>query len=189
MDKETLRSNYKSLRKALSQEEVSTFSEKITTSFLDFLFQNPGIIHIHIFFSIRRLNEVDTLPLFNQLRKMGYSLYTSEVNKEKDSLNTLDLSGVTGFELDDWGIPNPIGAKRAEPSSIQLVIIPLLAYDLSGNRLGYGKGYYDKFLATLDGSVLKVGLSFFPPEGRIPADEHDIGLNICITPEQIHQFT
>ncbi len=172
----------------MTQEEVTRLSEKITTSFLVFLSQKPDIKHIHIFFSIRRFNEIDTFPLYHQLNKMGYNLYTSEVNVTKDSLDTLNLEEVTDFEEDGWGIPKPIGAKQTEPSQIQLVLMPLLAFDENGNRLGYGKGYYDKFLTTLDESVLKLGLSFFPPESRIPADEHDIGLDICITPQQIHHF-
>lgn len=189
MDKESLRNTYKSLRKALTPEEVTILSKKITASFLIFLSQKPDIKYIHIFFSIRRFNEIDTFPLYHQLNKMGYNLYTSEVNVSKDSLDTLHLAEVTGFEEDGWGIPKPIGAKLSKTSQIQLVLIPLLAFDENGNRLGYGKGYYDKFLASLDESVLKVGLSFLPPESRIPADEHDIGLDICITPHQIHHFT
>jgi 5-formyltetrahydrofolate cyclo-ligase len=188
MDKEELRITYKSLRKKLSQEEVTILSEKITTSFLGFLLQQPKVRHIHIFFSIKRFNEIDTFPLFYELKRLGYNLYTSEVNGHKDALNTLHLGDISGFELSSWGIPKPIGAKLTEPKPIQMVLIPLLAYDEKGNRLGYGKGYYDKFLATLESTVLKVGLSFFPPERQIPADLHDIGLDICVTPDQIHHF-
>lgn len=188
MDKESLRSTYKSKRKKLSPEQVTILSEKIAASFLAFLSQHPNIRHIHIFFSIKRFNEVDTFPLFDQLRNMGYNLYTSEVNADKDALDTLYLGETSGFELSSWGIPKPVGAKVTEPDLIQLVLIPLLAYDEKGNRLGYGKGYYDKFLATLDQSVMKIGLSFFPPESSIPADLHDIGLDICFSPDQIHHF-
>jgi 5-formyltetrahydrofolate cyclo-ligase len=189
MDKESLRTAYKTLRKSLTLEEVAVKSDKITKSFFEYLSQKPDIRHIHVFFSIRRFNEVDTFPLFFKLQEMGYSLYTSEVNGLKDALETLYISDVRDFMLDSWGIPMPLGARSAEPFSIQMVLIPLLAYDRSGNRLGYGKGYYDKFLATLDSNVLKVGLSFFPPEGQIPSDTHDVGLDICITPDQIHLFS
>jgi len=189
MDKESLRTAYKAMRKSLTPEEVAVKSEKIEKSFFEYLLQKPEVRHVHIFFSIRRFNEVDTFPLFFKLKEMGYALYTSEVNGLKDALDTLSISEVTDFELDSWGIPKPIGAKRAEPFTIQMVLIPLLAYDRSGNRLGYGKGYYDKFLATLDTNVLKVGLSFFPPEVQIPSDTHDVGLDICITPDQLHRFS
>lgn len=188
MDKESLRNAYKTLRKSLTPEEVAVKSEKIANSFFEYLLQKPEIKHIHVFFSIRRFNEVDTFPLFFKLREMGYTLYTSEVNGLKDELDTLSINEVTDFELDSWGIPMPVGARSTEPFSIQMVLIPLLAYDRSGNRLGYGKGYYDKFLSTLGSHVLKVGLSFFPPEDQIPSDTHDVGLDICITPDQIHRF-
>ena len=189
MDKESLRNAYKTLRKSLTPEEVAVKSEDISKSFLEYLLQKPDIRHIHIFFPISRFNELDTFPLFFKLKDLGYSLYTSKVNDLNDSLDTLYISEVLDFELDDWGIPMPIGAKSVQPFSIQMVLIPLLAYDRSGNRLGYGKCYYDKFLSTLDSKVLKVGISFFPPEDQIPSEKHDIGLDICVTPEQIHRFT
>lgn len=188
MDKESIRKTYREWRKGLTQDEVAVKSEKIARSFLEYLLQMPEVRHIHIFFPIRRFNEVDTFPLFFKLKDKGYDLYTSEVNGSEDALNTLYISKTSEFELDRWGIPMPVGANSVKPFSLQLVLIPLLAYDRSGNRLGYGKGYYDKFLATLDSKVIKVGLSFFPPEDQIPSDDHDIGLDICITPDQIHHF-
>jgi 5-formyltetrahydrofolate cyclo-ligase len=69
-----------------------------------------------------------------------------------------------------------------------LILIPLLAYDTRGYRLGYGKGYYDKYLSEMDPQVLKVGLSFFEPVDRIPEEPHDIPLDLCITQNGIRNF-
>ena len=66
--------------------------------------------------------------------------------------------------------------------------MPLLTYDLQGNRIGYGKGYYDRFLAQCDSECCFIGLSFFPPEERIPTEKTDIKLQYCITPEKIYSF-
>ncbi|SMD41881.1 5-formyltetrahydrofolate cyclo-ligase [Aquiflexum balticum DSM 16537] len=188
MDKKTIREQYLLKRRLLTTEEINAQSEIISKRLLDFLSIRPEIRHIHIFLPIKRFNEVNTFPLFERLQGSGYHLYTSEVNKLEDTLDTFEISEVKEFKLNSWGIPFPIGAVKVEPDKIQLVLIPLLAFDKKGYRIGYGKGYYDKFLSKIADSVWKVGLTFFPPENILPAESHDIGLNYCITPEKIHVF-
>ena len=82
----------------------------------------------------------------------------------------------------------PQESVRVTTTKIQVVFVPLLAYDKSGHRLGFGKGFYDRFLASLEQPVLKLGLSFFAPEEVITVESHDIPLDFCITPEQILKF-
>ena len=72
---------------------------------------------------------------------------------------------------------------------IDAVIIPLLAFDEKGNRVGYGAGFYDRFLRNCKTNVTKIGLSFFPPEKEeIETNHFDIKLTHCITPEKIYIF-
>lgn len=188
MDKKSIREQYLLKRTFLTPEEINAHSEIISEKLLDFLSIRPEIRHIHIFFPIKRFNEVNTFPLFERLQRSGYHLYTSEVNKSSDALDTFEISEVREFRLNSWGIPFPIGAVEVLPDKIQLVLIPLLAFDKKGYRIGYGKGYYDKFLSKIPQSVLKVGLAFFPPETILPSESHDIGMNYCITPEKIYDF-
>ncbi|EKB47541.1 5-formyltetrahydrofolate cyclo-ligase [Cecembia lonarensis] len=188
MDKEALRLAYRKRRRELSREQIRDFSAEMTAQFLEYLKSHQEIRHIHLFLPIDRFHEVDTFPLFYTLQEKGYFLYTSQVNKTADQLETLDISGIRGFESGDWGIPVPIDAKKCAPDSIQMVLIPLLAFDVKGFRIGYGKGYYDKFLAGLDQCTMKVGLSFFLPERTIPTEPHDIPLDLCIVPGQIFHF-
>lgn len=188
MDKKSIREHYLLKRTFLTPAEINSQSEIISERLLDFLMLMPEIRHIHIFLPISRFNEVNTFPLFERLQGSGYQLYTSEVNKSKDGLDTFEISEVEEFKLNSWGIPFPIGAVKVDPDKIQLVLIPLLAFDKKGHRIGYGKGYYDKFLSKMPESVLKVGLAFFPPESNIPSESHDIGLNYCFTPEKIYVF-
>ena len=73
--------------------------------------------------------------------------------------------------------------------NLDLIFIPLLAYDLEGHRVGYGKGYYDRFLKLTNKSSLKIGLSFFDPINKIQdIDDNDVKLDYCITPTQVHKF-
>jgi 5-formyltetrahydrofolate cyclo-ligase len=67
--------------------------------------------------------------------------------------------------------------------------VPLLAYDKHGNRVGYGKGFYDNFLSKCKPETIKIGLSFFPPEDKIDdVSENDVNLDFCVTPEGIISF-
>ena len=70
-----------------------------------------------------------------------------------------------------------------------MIFIPLVAYDLIGNRVGYGKGYYDRFLKSLNSNTLKIGLSLFEPvEEIIDINNYDISMDICVTPNSIYDF-
>jgi 5-formyltetrahydrofolate cyclo-ligase len=90
-----------------------------------------------------------------------------------------------------WHILEPNFKLNYQLSIInyQLVIIPLLAYDYSGNRVGYGKGYYDRFLAQCSPNTIKVGLSFFEPVQLVEdVNQHDVRLDYCVTPTKVWVF-
>ena len=86
-------------------------------------------------------------------------------------------------------IPIPDSIEQIIIDQIDIIIIPLLGYDTHGNRIGYGKGIYDKTLAQCNKSCKKIGLSFFEPEQEIPFDLHDIKLDFCQTPTSLYNFT
>ena len=89
-----------------------------------------------------------------------------------------------------WGIPEPAAGREIAPETIDLVLIPLLAFDRKGHRVGYGKGYYDRFLKRCRGDCMKLGLSFFEPVDSIyDAGEHDVPLDLCVTPHRTYVFT
>ena len=91
--------------------------------------------------------------------------------------------------LNAFGIAEPQDTYPVDPLAIDLVLVPMLAFDRQGNRVGYGKGYYDRFLPRCRPDCLKVGLSFFGPVDLI-SDVHpgDVRLDLCITPEHIYQW-
>lgn len=188
MDKSAIRKEHFEMRKAVSNELREEYSEKISNRVIDFLNSNPAIRHVHLFLSIYKLNEVNTFPLLEKLQDLGYIIYTSHLNPNTKVLDTLEITDAKEFETGDFGIPIPKYPKIVDSGKIQLVLVPLLAYDRKGNRLGYGKGYYDKFFAFLNHKIMKVGLSFFLPTQDIPAEPHDIGLDICITPDEMYHF-
>ena len=110
------------------------------------------------------------------------------VDKEHSILKAVAVKEDTFFELNEYDIEEPMNGKEISPEAIGLLIVPLLAFDYMGNRVGYGKGYYDRFIAQCRSETIKVGFSFFEPEVIDDVNEFDQMLNFCITPEQIFQF-
>ena len=99
------------------------------------------------------------------------------------------LTDNTKIKKNEYNIPEPVDGIEVPSKKIDVVFVPLLAYDKKGNRVGYGKGFYDKFLSECKPDVIKIGLSFFEPEELI-ADifEGDIKLDYCVSPNGFYQF-
>ena len=99
------------------------------------------------------------------------------------------LTDNTLIKQNTWGVPEPQNGLPVPNSEIDVVFIPLLAYDKKGHRVGYGKGFYDRFLSKCRPETIKVGLSFFEPEALIEnLDPTDIPLDFCVTPHQVYRF-
>lgn len=93
------------------------------------------------------------------------------------------------FEANEFNIPEPLDNKVADPASLDLVIIPMLAFDEKGNRVGYGKGFFDRYLKESRDDCIKVGFSYFDALDSIDdANEFDVPLDFCITPQRTYVF-
>jgi 5-formyltetrahydrofolate cyclo-ligase len=187
-NKQDLRTAYRQLRKSLQPAVIEAKSQAINAQLLDWLADRSHLQHFHLFFPIDRFNEVNTFYIKESLDQLGKTLYTSQVNRGETELETLKLPKLVSFFLDEWGIPVPQESIMVSPNKIEVVFVPLLAYDLTGNRVGFGKGFYDSFLSKLKHDVIKIGLSFYEPEEGIQPDIHDVPLDYCITPEKVYSF-
>lgn len=197
MDKATVRQQFLAKRKALTADEVNRRSQRIAERFFDFL-EKSSLRHtsarIHTFLPIKRQNEVDTWPIIHCLwaSYTNLRIATSTTNVSTRTLHHYPLCPQTLLIENRWGIPEPAvnHPSLLEPLDIDLVLIPLLAFDQAGQRVGYGGGFYDRFLAECRADCLKIGLSLFDPTGQIEAIEPtDIPLNACITPDQVWLFS
>lgn len=93
------------------------------------------------------------------------------------------------FANSAWGIPEPVGGTVLKPTDLDIILLPLVAFDLQGNRVGYGKGFYDRYLLNCRPDCLKVGISLFDPVELIEdAENHDIPLDIAICPAKMYDF-
>ena len=102
---------------------------------------------------------------------------------------TMEMVFSDQFANSPWGIPEPVGGRVVEPVELDVVLIPLLAFDVNGHRVGYGKGFYDRYLAACRPDCLKIGISFFESLASIEdVEAHDIALDMAICPTQVYDF-
>src|SRR5690606_3034621 len=107
---------------------------------------------------------------------------------DRHLLNLL-LTDNTRIKKNHWNIPEPVEGLEVPANKLDVVFLPLLAFDLIGNRVGYGKGFYDTLLLQCRPEVVKVGLSLFPAEEKIKDSEpHDVPMDYCVTPDRIYSF-
>ncbi len=142
----------------------------------------------HVFLPILKLGEVNTEYLLNILSGKDKHVVVSKSSFETFDMTHYLLTDNLVIRPNAWGIPEPENGVEIKPEQLDVVFIPLLGYDRNGNRLGYGKGFYDRFLARCKPETLKIGLSFFKPEKALPYTPQDIRLTHCITPLETYFF-
>jgi 5-formyltetrahydrofolate cyclo-ligase len=99
------------------------------------------------------------------------------------------VTEATIFQKNEWGIEEPLYEPALDPAQLDLVFVPMLICDLKGYRVGYGKGFYDRFLPQCRPDTVKIGFSYFEPVPSITdTHEFDVPLNYCITPKDIYEF-
>ena len=187
MLKHELRKKYKNLRAEISPTKASDLSLALANSSLRITIWD--FFYYHIFLSIEDKNEVDTLPLITLLQGKDKHVVVPKV-VGSNSLENYLLTDNTAFKESAWGVPEPVDGIEIPENKIDVVFVPLLAFDEMGNRVGYGKGFYDGFLNKCRKGTLKIGLSFFGAEPKLITDVHknDVKLDYCITPEKIYTF-
>ncbi|MEH1006344.1 5-formyltetrahydrofolate cyclo-ligase [Winogradskyella sp. ECml5-4] len=187
MKKPLLRKKYKELRQQLSNTEIDNFSLAIANQLLTLDIWNKSFYHI--FLTIAEQKEIDTDFILNILAGKDKHIVISKSNFEDYSMSHVLLTDSTTIKKNSYNIPEPVDGIEIQSSQLEVVFIPLLAFDKLGHRIGYGKGFYDRFLADCKPDTLKIGLSFFEAEVEtIEASEDDIKLDYCVTPEQVIQF-
>ncbi|NIJ46063.1 5-formyltetrahydrofolate cyclo-ligase [Wenyingzhuangia heitensis] len=187
MTKKELRKKYKKLRATLSSDEITSITLQIANQLLKAPIWNKT--YYHLFLSIVDLKEIDTDQILHVLFARNKEVVVSKSDFIKNTLSHFLLTENTKFVINSYGIPEPQNGLSVPEDNIDVVFVPLLAFDISGNRVGYGKGFYDDFLSKCKSDVLKVGLSFYEAEEQIE-DVYlgDIPLDYCITPHKIYQF-
>lgn len=190
MLKAGLRQTYIQKQKALSPAEHQRMSEQIADNlFVSVPIKDVGAIHL--FLPIKKNNEIDTRHIYERLwhKHPQIRTFVPRVDFENNEIESVEFRKDSNLITNKWGISEPVSGSTLEPKDLDLALIPLLCFDRRGNRVGYGKGFYDRFLAKCRHDCLKVGLSHFEPVNKIlDINKHDVGLNLCITPENLYKF-
>jgi 5-formyltetrahydrofolate cyclo-ligase len=185
--KSELRIKYKALRQSLTETQIDDYSLAIANQLLSLDIWDKSFYHI--FLTIEEQKEVNTDYILNILAGKDKHIVISKSNFEDYSMSHFLLTDSTTIKKNNYNIPEPIDGIEIQSSQLEVVFIPLLVFDKTGNRIGYGKGFYDRFLEQCKPETIKIGLSFFEPEEEISDfSNNDVKLNYCVTPHKSYRF-
>ncbi len=185
--KSDLRSNYLKLRSEITSQQIDNFSIEIVNRCLELNLWNKSVYHL--FMASEQNKEIDTALLLSVLQGKDKQIVIPKIVDDYELEHYL-LADQTPLKRSHWGIPEPQSGIKINSNQIDVVFVPLLIFDLQGHRIGYGKGYYDRFLAKCRKETIKVGLSYFDPIERIEdIQPHDIPMNFGITKDRIYKFS
>ncbi len=185
MKKQELRAIYKAKRNALTKEELTLLDQQLLEQLQQYDWS--GIRYLHLYLAIEKFKEYNTWSFIKWIwtHYPEIKLVTSISNFQTNELRHYQLEPDTVLLLNSWGIPEPSGAQEVATMEIDAVLTPLLLVDMKGNRVGYGKGFYDRFLASCKPDVIKLGVAYFEPVEVIEdVNEWDVPIDLLFTPGQ-----
>ncbi|MDT3403473.1 5-formyltetrahydrofolate cyclo-ligase [Mucilaginibacter terrae] len=189
MTKAQLRKIFIQKRNELSQAEYDGFNHALLQQFQQLALS--GISCIHLFLPIHQRREPDTFLIRNWLAAHHPHIVRVFPKANFGDSTMINYADDDELELavNAFGIPEPVSGNLLEIAQIDLVLVPLLAFDTKGYRVGYGKGFYDRFMAQCRADARFIGLSFFDAVEKISdLNEFDRPVQQCITPNGIVKF-
>jgi 5-formyltetrahydrofolate cyclo-ligase len=191
MKKEDIRTLYKEKRATLSLHQKAKLDDLLLIQFQKLPIDIPSLLMTYS--PIKNLNEFDpqTITDYCYFKNPGQQLFYPVMveGKKHPEIMSVIVDDETIFKVNKYGIEEPIDGIDMFQTEIDMVIVPLLCFDRKGNRVGYGKGYYDRFLKHCRKDCLKIGFSYFEPVDQVDdVNKFDVKLNYGITPRAIYQF-
>lgn len=185
MVRAALRRDLIARRLALTTEEVARRSEAIISR----VEQLPAYGQARVLMTyVAFRQEVETRELIRRALAHGKQVVVPRVDREEHRLLAVAIDGLQDLFPGAWGIPEPkaVAGRTVAPSAIDLVIVPGVAFDRCGNRLGYGGGYYDRFLPTLRPAAAVVALAYgFQVLQELPPGPHDVPVQYVVTEDEV----
>lgn len=188
MLKKELRQKHKALRNQLSENDLEEMSLAIANKTLTLPIWDKT--YFHIFLSITEHKEVNTETILHLLAGKDKEIIISKSDFQTREMTHFLLTDNTKIKKNQYNIPEPVDGLEVPTRKIEVVFVPLLAFDKTGHRAGYGKGFYDKFLTDCKPDTIKIGLSYFEAEEKIEdVFENDVKLDYCVTPNEVYRFS
>jgi 5-formyltetrahydrofolate cyclo-ligase len=189
MKKTEARDLYRKKRKELPDIERAKLDDLLLIQFQTI--DLPDIHYLLTFWPIEENNEPNT-HLFNdylEFKNPGIKYLYPRSDFERMEIDAIEVNADTAFQKNAWNIHEPMDGTVTDAGLIDMVFVPLLVVDNHGYRIGYGKGFYDKYLKACRTDCLKVGFSYFDLIDHIEdSDDFDVPLNLCITPNNVYVF-
>lgn len=189
MIKRELRKVYQDKRSRFSQQDLIQLDSLLLIQFQQL---SLGDIKVVLsFWPIHEKSEVNTHLMVDYLSFLipGLQLAFPVMNLSEHVFRPVLVDDDTHYLKNEYGIAEPVSGEEIPAYEIDVAFVPLLAFDTKGFRVGYGKGFYDRFLKSCRTDIIKIGFSYFEPEASIDdVNEFDVPLNICITPNKIYEF-
>ncbi|MFH1391925.1 MAG: 5-formyltetrahydrofolate cyclo-ligase [Candidatus Diapherotrites archaeon] len=184
MDKHFLRELIKRKRRKLLDSEAREKSQKIFENLFS-LEEIKSTQNIAVYISVN--NEVETKPIIEKLWKLGKNVFVPVMKEEKDEhLHFAKIDSFQNLSENNKGILEPKEELFISPNEIELFIVPGLAFDKEGNRVGWGKGFYDRFFNFNKISAKKIGLAFeFQIVEKISHKAHDVRMDLIVTENEV----
>ena len=191
MKKSEIRNKYKEKRLLLSAAEVSKMDDLMLVNFQKLEIDIPALIMTYS--PVKKLNEFDPLLVtdYCYFKNPGQQLFYPVMveHNEIPEMSAVIVDDNTFFKPSKYGMDEPVDGIDMFASEIDMVIVPLLCFDKRGNWVGYGTGYYDRFLKLCRKDCLKIGFSYFDPIEKITdVNRRDVKLDYCLTPETTFAF-
>lgn len=180
MTKDVLRTAFKKRRNTLTIRQVDFLSSLLREqlSNLQFDFKNKKIC---TFLPIANSKEVNTYAILNHSVFKDSFLYLTKTNFQEKKMDVFFVQDIRKTSLNKLHIPEPLDGLPANSMDLDIVFVPLLTFNNVGHRVGYGGGFYDRFLRNI--KAKKIGLSLFDECSQIvDIDSNDVPLDYCVTP-------
>jgi len=184
-----LRKLYKEKRKSLSLSQRLKLDDLLLVNFQKSPIEIPDWILSYR--AMERHAEFDPylIEKYCKFRNPGCQMLFPVMHETNGTLRCVITNDHTIFQENELGIEEPLSGEELDPGCLELVIVPLHCFDAFGNRVGYGKGYYDRLLSRCGKNCTRVGFSYFDPvEEKIDDDLYDVPLHYVITPYSIFEF-
>lgn len=183
IQKEKIRRELLNRRSRIPEEEYLERSERIVSRLL----RLPEVINartVHCYISMNNRREVNTHGLIKELIHSGHNVAVPITHTESGTLTHTRLNDFEDMQPNAWGVMEPQTGEKVAVEDLGLVIVPMVGGDLNRNRIGYGKGFYDRFLQHV--SCPSVGLLFETClMDEIPTEPFDVPLDKLVTETRV----
>jgi 5-formyltetrahydrofolate cyclo-ligase len=189
MKKQELRDIYSKKRSDLSESERLKYDDMLLIQFQRLPFH--GVHVVLNFYPMEDRGEMNTHLYTRYLTHLipGLQICYPKIDIKSNFMDAYIVTDDTDFEENKYRITEPVNGTKIDPAEIDLIIMPLFAFDERGYRVGYGKGYYDRFITRCRPDVITVGISYFDAVDKVEdTHQYDVPLTYCITPHKVYEF-